>query len=253
MKSVNQYPEYADNPDNIQFLTKNEHLEAHKGNWKNPTNWNYNPVTKVFHEFGEDELIPCDIVDLSDPIVAALLTEKTERKVEEGRTAEEKTATQLNSPEPNDVGYKPTKEKTVNKSIGAESAPKLSNTTKVPKSENGFIKGLKVVGRFIVQHPAETIKIAGVVAMGLAQRISSIRGQDNRTNSEISPSDFGAKRSSDVPHKSDMASTIADIVEKANRSSPREHEVPGHKQRYHTKDGIVWRDKDTYSRGGKKD
>lgn len=253
MKSVNQYPEYADNPDNIQFLTKDEHLEAHKGSWNNPSNWRYDPATKVYHDFGEDELIPCEIIDLSDPIVAAILAEQTERKAEEGRTAEEKKATQLDSPEPNDIGSKPTKERTANNSAGIESTPKPSNAAKVPKSENRFIKVLKDVGRFIVEHPAESIEIAGVVAVGLAQKISSIRGQDNRANSDISAPDLSTRLSSDVPGKSDMETTIANIVEKANRSSPHEHEVPRHKQRYHTKDGIVWKDKDPYSRGRKKD
>ncbi len=43
----------------------------------------------------------------------------------------------------------------------------------------------------------------------------------------------------------------SDLVEKANRSSPRENDVTGHKQRYHTKDGVIWKDKAPYHRGGK--
>ena len=31
MKSVVEYPEYQGDSDNIQFLTREEHLEAHKG------------------------------------------------------------------------------------------------------------------------------------------------------------------------------------------------------------------------------
>ena len=34
MKSVEKYPEYQGDPNNIQFLTKAEHLEAHQGNWQ---------------------------------------------------------------------------------------------------------------------------------------------------------------------------------------------------------------------------
>ena len=45
MKSAAEYPEYQGNPDNIQFLTRDEHLEAHKGSWQNPTNWYYDPKT----------------------------------------------------------------------------------------------------------------------------------------------------------------------------------------------------------------
>lgn len=34
MKSAAEYPEYQGDPDNIQFLTRDEHLAAHKGSWQ---------------------------------------------------------------------------------------------------------------------------------------------------------------------------------------------------------------------------
>ena len=34
MKSVNKYPHLAGDPDNIQFLTRAEHLKAHNGHWR---------------------------------------------------------------------------------------------------------------------------------------------------------------------------------------------------------------------------
>ena len=52
MKSAAEYPEYQGDPDNIQFLTREEHLEAHKGSWQNPTNRHYNPETKDFVDLG---------------------------------------------------------------------------------------------------------------------------------------------------------------------------------------------------------
>lgn len=59
MKSAAEYPEYQGDPNNIQFLTREEHLAAHKGSWQNPTNWYYNPETKEFVDFGENGPIPC--------------------------------------------------------------------------------------------------------------------------------------------------------------------------------------------------
>lgn len=69
MKSVEKYPEYQGNPDNIQFLTKEEHLEAHQGNWRNSTNWYYNPETKEHVEFENNSFAACKVLKLSDPIV----------------------------------------------------------------------------------------------------------------------------------------------------------------------------------------
>ena len=70
MKSAAEYPEYLGNPDNIQFLTRDEHLMAHKGNWRNPTNWYYDPLTRAYSNFANDQLIPCKIIELSDPVIA---------------------------------------------------------------------------------------------------------------------------------------------------------------------------------------
>ena len=58
MKSAAAFPEYAGDPNNIQFLKGrnmdiNEHLEAHMGNYSNITNWYYDPKTGVYIDFGE--------------------------------------------------------------------------------------------------------------------------------------------------------------------------------------------------------
>ena len=142
MKSAEMYPEYQGEPGNIQFLTRTEHLEAHDGNWQNPTNWYYNPVTKEKFDFGD---------------------------------------------------------------------------------------------------PVESLEIAGVAIGGVAKAISSIKGSGSgKTRSTTSASG-----------NSSVAEKVADIVEKASRSLPSENDVTGHKQRYHTKNGVVWKDKAPYHRGGK--
>lgn len=87
MKSVAKYPEYQGNSDNIQFLTKQEHLEAHKGNWNNPSNWYYDPVTKQFLDFAESELIPCKAIRLSNPIIGVGFRSEEHSKTEESNEA----------------------------------------------------------------------------------------------------------------------------------------------------------------------
>jgi hypothetical protein len=59
MKSAKEYPEYAGDPDNIQFLKGrnmdvNEHLDAHGGNYQNPTNGYYDPKTGKMIDFGDE-------------------------------------------------------------------------------------------------------------------------------------------------------------------------------------------------------
>lgn len=51
MKSVSGYPDNQGDAGNIQLLSQEEHLEAHKGDWHNITNWYYDPDTKTFYNF----------------------------------------------------------------------------------------------------------------------------------------------------------------------------------------------------------
>lgn len=58
MKSAEAYPDFAGDPDNIQFLkgrnmSVNEHLDAHGGSYRNPTNGYYDPNSGNFIEFGD--------------------------------------------------------------------------------------------------------------------------------------------------------------------------------------------------------
>lgn len=66
MRSAEAHPECQGDPKNIQFLTRAEHKAAHGGNWRNPTNWYYDPVTKEILDFGEGPIIPCNIIKLSE-------------------------------------------------------------------------------------------------------------------------------------------------------------------------------------------
>lgn len=89
MKSAAEFPEYQGDPDNIQFLTREEHLEAHKGSWQNPTNWYYNPETKEFVDFGENRPIPCSAISLSKPICSPVVeSESKESELKETATRE---------------------------------------------------------------------------------------------------------------------------------------------------------------------
>lgn len=251
MKSAAEYPEFQGNPDNIQFLTRDEHLEAHKGSWQNPTNWYYDPVTKEFHDFGDGELIPCKIIELSNPIVKIETSGQKEKTTDKAESPQEgeKEKTVSSSTDTQKASAKKTSAKKTsagNNPTKPTAAAKSSGIAKSPKTENGFIRGLKSVGRFIVNHPVESIEIAGTVIVGGIELVSAVAGSRNKGGgtSTFSP---GRSGTTSVP-KTDIAAKVADIVEKATRA---ENDVSGHKQRYHTKNGVIWKDKAPYHRGGK--
>jgi hypothetical protein len=68
MKSVSAYPEYQADPRNIQFLSRDEHLAAHGGNWTNPTNGYYDPASRTMSDFGDGPPHPVPEVLLTSPL-----------------------------------------------------------------------------------------------------------------------------------------------------------------------------------------
>ena len=86
MKSAEQYPEYQGDPGNIQFLSHDEHKEAHIVCWQS-TNWYYDPVTKERHDFGDGPFVPCEVIELTNPVVSINVT-TTETSAEDAITKE---------------------------------------------------------------------------------------------------------------------------------------------------------------------
>ena len=68
MMSVEEYPELQGNPDNIQFLSREEHLAAHEGNFQNPTNSYYDAETGESYPIEDPEQLPYLERDLSEPV-----------------------------------------------------------------------------------------------------------------------------------------------------------------------------------------
>ncbi len=83
MKSVKAFPDYAGDQENIQFLTRSEHKEAHKGSFNNPTNWYYNPETGDYKEFDQDSLEPCEIIILKESVVKLVDVQQSEERLSE--------------------------------------------------------------------------------------------------------------------------------------------------------------------------
>lgn len=91
MKDVSTYPEYAGDKNNIQLLTKEEHLAAHHGDFKNTTNGYYNPKTGRTKDFGENPPSKPKPEKLSEPLSErSVKYNATKRKTADAQKAEAK-------------------------------------------------------------------------------------------------------------------------------------------------------------------
>lgn len=67
MKNVKDYPQFAGDPNNIQFVSYTEHyFGAHDENFKNSTNGRLDTQTGVMHPFEGDELPQMPVIELTD-------------------------------------------------------------------------------------------------------------------------------------------------------------------------------------------
>ena len=106
MKSAEAYPEYQGDPENIQFLSRAEHQAAHGGDYRNPTNGYFDPVTKTTRDFGDNKYEPCEIIKLTNPIVspsdvAQVSSETTEALLKEDKEKSPGEEQRKDNPTPN--------------------------------------------------------------------------------------------------------------------------------------------------------
>lgn len=238
MKSAEMYPEYQGNPGNIQFLTRAEHLEAHNGNWRNPTNWYFNPATKEKTDFGDGPFIPCEIIHLSDPIMNPNITVETKEEVltEQIEKVETKATSKINL-----------KRETIDEKLGNSPQQAIKQTGGF---RNVVKNAVKSMIDFSNQHPVltEIIKVVGVVAITATVDAVVKGGQFGSGNGSSNDYSQTSSRSSSLNNIGEILDTNTSL----GHPSPEEHMVKGHGQHYHYKDGSVrWKEKEPYSRGSK--
>ena len=92
------------------------------------------------------------------------------------------------------------------------------------------------------------------VRESLSGSVSSGSGSTSRSRPDYYPSyDSKDDYSSPSDQKDDYFEPSEERDYPDERSSPEEHTVPAHGQHYHTKDGVIWKEKESYQRGGKHD
>ncbi len=236
MKSVEAYPQYQGDPENIQFLNRAEHKAAHFGDFHTPTNGFYDPVTGETIDFGDGPYMPCKVITLENPII---LHHTDDIKCTNADTIDQETSVKAEE-------------------IKAESkvnVPLHNQTRTTPVVRNaptGLINKARSIAKsaveFIKIHPGETIEliIDGIcIAVDVKNKLNNKKtNKDVRTVAKEPP--IASKSSSE-----ELRSMVVEsLKERETRSSPVEHTVQAHRQRY-GKDK-VWKDKSPYSRGGKK-
>jgi len=226
MKSVEKYPEYQGEPGNIQFLNRQEHQEAHGGNFQNPTNGYFNPITKITTDFGDNPFVPCNIIELNEPVAIVEIpnVETTKCESEENITKDLRLGKKMNA-----TPKKSAQDKRSAK-MNVKAAPRTGEIKKV----------LGSVADFYVKHQDiinPIIEIGGPIIGGLIW---------DKTRSKGAPHNKSVPKAKVSPVNQTMSTeTVKKVID---RAAPSEHIVPAHRQRYNG----VWKEKAPYPRGGKK-
>lgn len=254
MKSAEAYPEYQGDPENIQFLSYPEHQEAHKGNWQIPSNWYYDPVTKEYTEFGEGKFLPCKVISLTEPIqIPSIEAQKSDAETNRpAQIATESAKEQTQQSPQEEVSHHP------------EGKSQNKTTVTPPEVHESFVDKIlhvvEAVKEFGEKHPVLTgvLKAVGIAAAaaGAGAIANSTRGSGGGASSSSSDDYFSSSSDdnyTDSLESDDYDSSSSDRDYPDERSSPEEHTVPAHGQHYHTKEGVVWKEKEPYQRGGKHD
>lgn len=252
MKSAAEYPEFQGEPENIQFLTHQEHFEAHRENWQNPTNWYYDPVNKQFLDFGEEKYIPCEVIKLSTPIC----TQNSE-------VLNENDSTQKKNAVEDEPGFadeiKAETVSTEKKAFVAKGDSLRGASVSITKQSESFIvRGFHKVTdgwkNFSSSHPilssiiVEGTKIAAGAALsyGASKVAGGSRNGSHNTGSSIQRPSVNSSGTSKAAET--LASAISDSLEHGTHASPIEHTVSGYTRHWNGKEIHVA----PYMRGGKK-
>lgn len=260
MKSAEKYPEYQGEPDNIQFLTRSEHLAAHDGFFRNLTNGYYNPITGETRDFGSNMYEPCEVIKLNDPV--SLIN----HQIPDSDASAEKIigcGTDMNN---ESVGETV---KTLDSDKKGSNTSKQSSHTKQPFNSKNDGVGRKVVFgvkklvskvvNYAINNPGKVV--TGIIAAtGVIGEVVSVTKNSKSGTLKSNEKDYISSNNNDWDNnykengfvtdeflENDTVSN--DIVETPERSSPCEHTVKPHGQHYGK--NKVWKEKEAYTRGGK--
>ena len=242
MKSAEAYPQFQGDANNIQFLTRLEHLDAHGGSYQNPTNGQYDPVSNSTKYFGEQSFKACEIIGLSDPVsTASGIKRISERSAtEETKEATEKSSAPLDS-------SKPPKKKHFFAKIAEgfkgfwENHPKLSGVLQA----TALIGGSAAVGIAISANGSSSGDSSGASTDSYASNDDDFYAFNDEDDEDDEFDEDDYCNSSGLDEEYSESSLERDYPE--DRLSPREHDVSGYDRMQNGKVVHV----NSYKRGGK--
>lgn len=250
MKNVAAYPEYQEDPDNIQFLSRSEHLEAHGGCTQNSTNGFYNYKTGETIDFGDNPSTPCKAIELSNPIYLVPNSEKLDANNDTNTKDEYNKISEDNAAKTKNISKKPANQP-VNThkemSFWEDVADLGKSAIKIGRSVS------KTALKFAAKHPILTSIGLTVGSYFIGEAVGG--GKSSKGTSGGTSSSRVNKYTSEYEDDYEDDYDVAEVNENndfdfSERTSPSENDVRGHYQHYHTKDGVVEKYKKPYHRGG---
>lgn len=244
MKSAEAYPEYQGDCENIQFLSRSEHQEAHGGDFRRHTNGYFDPVTKITLEFGDNKYEPCKIIKLTNPIVN--LRDVIQVSSETTEPAPKKNFNNT--------------QRVDNSTVKKPRTPVSPIAKITPKAGKGFVEKIidtvEVIKGFGERHLVlkGILEVGGLAAVAIGTKVIA----DISKGSEESPKAYSKDDHLSISSNNDCVNSLdtdnydGPSSSKAypdERSSPREHDVSEYVRRQNGKTVHV----NSYKRGGKRD
>lgn len=249
MLNVEKFPEHQGNRQNIEFLSRPEHLQAHDGNYQNHTCGYFDYITGETRFFENGNLEPCIVIELSNPIIN--ISDLPSETVSDNNVVseEEKVVEDVikdNKEKPNE-----TDNQILTKNSTEPTTPKSKVDLK-KKSSIGdkILRAAKAVSEFSEQHPVATKIILTVapIVIGAVADVASKRGRNNSGKTQIK---VPTKQLPGISSQNNILKKTSEVVVQVEgaleRNSPGAHTVGSHSQRYY---GVL-KEKAAYPRGGK--
>jgi len=260
MKSAEAFPEYQGDTGNIQFLTRTEHRSAHSGYFQNPTNGYYDPITGETSDFDIESYVPCQVIELSDPVVKVDDLQYNHNCIEiEKEFGTDITKTlEVDSQSANISNKNSTNNK---QNIECPRPINTASNTVNPKRKK--VSPLLEIVAHKLGYKSKTLMLydLGIKAINILPTVVSIAANHAISNkstkkyrlksSVVKAMKNKARSSTNIKTSKHATPIIPTPSTPTARPSPQGHTVKSHGQHYNVDGKREWKVKDSYSRGRK--